>query len=468
MRKTEKKIEIIKTLVITLLFLVVMLMVLLHFNALRKRNENGADNYPDNIFTLKSPLSTEIDTFSENMLIPAEIAFKKENGSVFAICSGKNYMQEIYSLIEGDIATMLSHNCIVIEDDSLAFDEAIESSGFIYIRYHTPLPAALMYLHSIEDSNSNSAAINDKIATSVISEIIIFPENTKKDSIFALSREMNGIVKKYILDKSLIDKRIGIPDLEIYIDAGAMVSAKFYASAEKNLLSSTLIFDDMSPKSSISCSSGIEGLSTNTDLQSSFAKKLDINPNKTGSYFDEEQGGTVYMSTHGTLTFTDEYIEYSTLNNTDGISLSVFSGKGADEAHSMYECLSVANSIAAIFSKIEGANIGDGELLLTDLYRKGETLTLKFGYFYDNIPIETKNHALILEINSKKLTGMKLFPAKINADRSNIQKSVPASWIVNIAEGTSNKNEKYTLTYRYEKNADGKFYAEWTPVKIKS
>ena len=44
MKKAEKKMEFFKTIAITILFLVVMLMVLLHFNELKKRNDNSADN----------------------------------------------------------------------------------------------------------------------------------------------------------------------------------------------------------------------------------------------------------------------------------------------------------------------------------------------------------------------------------------------------------------------------------------
>ena len=110
---------------------------------------------------------------------------------------------------------------------------------------------------------------------------------------------------------------------------------------------------------------------------------------------------------------------------------------------------------------------GDGHLLLTDLFRKEQTLTLKFGYFHDNIPISSENDALILELTSEKLTALKFYPSKIVADRSNVLKSLPASWIVSIAENTSNTNEKFTLIYRYEKDDNGAFFAEWKPLKIK-
>ncbi len=467
MKKSEKKVENVKTLVIILLFLVVMLMVFLHFDELRKRNETAADNEIGSSFTLKSTFSAEIDTVSENMLLPSQIAFKKETNDVFAICSGKNYMQEIYSLLEDSISFMLSSKCTVLEDETKAFDDAISSNGFIYVRYHTPLPAVLLYLNSIEKKGANIVSMSDKLSSSLISEIILFPEASSKGSIFAFSREPGGKVNKYLLSDAPFGN-INIADLEIYREAGAMVAAEFYLSESKNIISSTLIFDDMPPKNSLSFSEGIEGLAENAELQNPFAEMLNINPNKTGSYYDDELCGTVFMATHGTLSFTDDMIEYSTINNTDGISLSVFSGKDSETPHSMYECLTAAGAIASLFSDVKDAEIGDGQMLLTDLFRKGETLTLKFRYFYDNIPIASQNDALILEINAEKLTGIKFYPAKIIADRSNIIKSIPASWVISIAEEAGNENEKYTLIYRYEVGENGNLFAEWKPLKIKS
>ncbi len=462
-----KKAEIFKTIIITFLFLVVILMVLLHFGELRQRNENAADNDIGNSFTLKSTFSAEIDSISENMILPAQIAFKKETDDVFAICSGKNYMQEIYSLVESSIAFMFSSGCTVLEEEAHIFDNAISSNNFIYIKYHTPLPAVILYLDSIDKNSSNPEQSSEKISSSVINEIIIYPLENAKDSIFALSRSPSGEVKKYLLQATPLGG-VGIADLEIYREAGAMVSAKFYSSANDNLLSSTLIFDDMPSKNSLLLSEGIKNLSKNAELQNTFAEILNINPNKTGSYFDNEISGTVFMATHGTLVFTDEKIEYSTLNNTDGLSLSIFSGKDSDISHSMYECLLAAQSIASIFSEIDGAEIGDGQLLLTDLFRKGESLTLKFGYFYDNIPIASQNDALVIDITSEKLTGIKFLPAKIVADRSNMLKSMPASWVVSIAENASVENVKYTLVYKYEAGDGGNLFAEWKPVKIKN
>lgn len=463
MKKAEKKMEFFKTIAITILFLVVMLMVLLHFNELKKRNDNSADNDTGDSFTLKSSFYSEIESISENMILPAQIAFKKDADDVFAICSGKNYMQEIYSLIESNIAFMFSSECDVTDEDSSVFDNAVSSSDFIYVKYHTPLPTLLLYLHSIDTDETSLA--ND-IASYAVSEIILFPDENAKGSIFALTRGIHGEVKKYIL-KSAPESKINIADLEIYKDAGAMVSAKFHTSSNEKLMSSTLIFDDLPTKNSLSLSEGIENLSKNADIQSAFAEILNINPNKTGSYFDEEISGTVFMATHGTLSFTDKKIGYSTLNNTDGLPLSIFSGKDSEASHSIYECLSAAQSIASVFTEIEGADIGDGQLLLTSLFRKGETLVLKFGYFYDNIPIETENDALILEISSKKLTGISFFPAKIIADRSNVIKSIPASWVMSIAENSSSENEKYTLVYKYHSEHEGNLFAEWKPVKIK-
>lgn len=467
MKKSEKRRETLKTLIIALLFTLVILMVCLHFEALRRRNEsaNGADR--ENDFSLRSPVSLNVDTLTDEMLIPGEIAFKDATGNTFAITSGKDYMEEIYSLLGNNISFLLGSGCSAVSDSSESFTNAVRSDSFIYVRYHSSLPASLLYMNALEVAASESASLGEKTSSVSVVEMIIFPESTAEGSAFGFTRSITGEVFKFIVKSTPDTKITEINDLEIYKEAGAMISASFYGGEPKsNILTTTLIFDDAAAKPKLTFSKGIDGLSENSELQSAFAELLDINPNKTGSYFDGEIGGTVYMATHGTLTFTDTGIIYSTENNTDGIPLSLFSGKDYDSQHSMYECIAAAESIASSLLEINSEAMDDAELIITDLFRSGNMLTLKFGYFYDNIPISDSGSAIVAELTSNKLTGLKYYPASITAKRTELQKPLPASWIVQIAENVSDENSFNTLIYKYVKNENGDYTAEWNPVRI--
>lgn len=467
MKKAEKRREAFKTVIITLLFTIVILMVCLHFEALRRRNETATDADREKDFSLRPSVSISVDEHTKEMLLPGEIAFKDSRGSTFAITSGRDYMEEIYSLLSGNISFVLGTACSAVGDTSESFINAIESDSFIYIRYHSSLPAVLLYMNALDGMTAETASLGEMTTSVSVGEMIIFPSNTAEGSVFAFTRSIEGDVIKFIVKDSPEKKLTGISDLEIYKEAGAMISARFYKGMDQsNILKTTLIFDDAATKPKLLFENGLIGLSENTELQTAFAEFLDINPNKTGSYFDSEIGGTVYMATHGTLSFTDSSIIYSTENNTDGIPLSLFSGKDHDSMHSMYECIAAAEALACALLDMNAETAGDAELIITDLFRKGDTLTVKFGYFYDNIPIYGSSTALVAELTSSKLTGLKYYPASLTEVRTELQKPLPASWIVEIAENVSDKDSFYTLVYKYVKNDSGEYTAEWNPVRI--
>lgn len=469
MKKTEKRRESIKTLIIAVLFLLVILMAYLHFEVLRRRNNDSSDTGITNDFAINSTLSSSEAALDGKTLIPSEIAFKDSMGSTYAISSGKDYMMEIYSLLEPYIMYLLGNDCTSDSATESTFDGAISSENFIYVRYHTSLPAILLYINAFENNpHSGYYSSQSETATGLdVKELIIFPDSISEGSAFALSRDEAGNVTKFTVKKASAEKNIGIADLDIYREAGAMVSAKFHnRGIECGVLASTLIFDDISTKPSLDIRVGIEGFSKSAELQDEFAELLAINPNKTGNYFDSELGGTVYMATHGTLTFTDRSVTYSTESNTDGIALSRFSGKENDEEHSVYECLSVAIALANAFSEKDTVGIGEAEMLITGLYRVGDKLTVDFGYFYDNIPLSDTETAFSVEMTAYNLTSLKFSPISATSNKAVLIKPIPASWVIALAEKTEKSNESYTLVLKYRRSEDGTYSAEWIPVSF--
>lgn len=465
MKKAEKRRESIKTLIIAVLFLLVILMVYLHFEVLRRRNNDSSDTAITNDFAINSTLSSSEAALDGKTLIPSEIAFKDNTGNTYAISSGKDYMMEIYSLLEPDILYMLGNDCTADSASESAFDGAISSENFIYVRYHTSLPAILLFINALENNSRSDFSPSETATSLIMRELIIFPDSTSEGSAFAFSKDEVGNVTKFTVKNASIEKTVSIADLVIYREAGAMVSAKFHNDGiECGVLPSTLVFDDISTKPSLDIRVGIEGFSESAEMQAEFAELLAINPNKTGNYFDSELGGTVYMATHGTLTFTDKSVTYSTESNTDGIALSHFSGKENDEEHSVYECLSVAIALANAFSEKDAVGIGEAEMLITGLYRVGDKLTVNFGYFYDNIPISDTETALSVEMTAYSLTSLKFSPIFVTSNKAVLTKPIPGGWVIALAENTEKSNGNYTLVLKYRKSGDGMYSAEWVPV----
>ena len=427
MNKASKGSEILKTLVIIFLFLSVITMTGLHFNALRNRNENSYQNQSDG-FNINPAFSSNFETLvGKGAFLPSQIAYKNESGSLLAICSGSDYTNEIYTLMSTGITAILGDDCTPVKETSEAFYNAIASSEFVYLKYHTPASSTLIYLSSLSKEEAIKALSPGILTPSLkISELVIFPKNTAAGSALAFARTDEGLVYKFVVKNTPEKKLFSINELESYKEAGAMSLAEFYGKGtNEDFMPSTLVFNDTPTKARLSLSKGISDLSNNYDSQAYFAELFDINPNKTGSYFDSDINGTVYPATHGTLRATDTLISYTAETTAGGISLSFFSGKDQDADHSMLECLSIAQAMASVLPTLEPVNMGDAELLMTDVRRIGEKIIVEFNYFCDNIPISDSDNALIIEMTKNKLTGFSFYPMTATADKGQIRKSIP-------------------------------------------
>ncbi|MEE0969751.1 MAG: hypothetical protein U0M06_10305, partial [Clostridia bacterium] len=381
------------------------------------------------------------------------------------------YMHEVYMMLQKDIFFLLSENChaeITLPSD---FDAALTSDNLIYVSYHTPLPSILIYLQTIQSGDKALTTQYGALTNSSrIRELVILPGRENINDVFAFSRLITGEVIKYKVLNMPLEELSRSDDFDIYRKASAMSSAEFAGTGNGSILSSSIIYTMSDSSYRININNNFGDVIKSTALQSELAETLNINLDKTGSYFDEEINGTVYMATHGTLVFTENKITYSTENNSSGVSLSHYSGKAGDESHTMYELLAIAESIVhSLKGKSSVSYIlgGEAEPIVTSVCNKDGRLVLEYGYFYDNIPISEYQSVIKIEMSEDRLTGLSIIPLNIESDKNTQQKSFSPSWLTNILMENINDTGVYTISYKYKKISENVLEAKWIPVKIK-
>lgn len=475
MKRQSKTVDYIKTALIALLFISILIMVFMHFEILRQKNAE-APGLSDSV-RLNADIEGDYDELYEKALIPSSVAVKAKGAKLFSITSGSDFMHEVYSLLERNIVYMLSGSCSgAYEEDSEAFDRALSSDDFIYLNYHKELPAVLIYMHALGDNfdlDVSSSPCGNKTSSVTVKELLIFPEVTEKDKVFAMSRSISGEVTTFKIEKVSNEALVYTSDFDIYQRATAFALSNFYGTEDNShFLPSTLIYTAPQNANKIKVMDGAKGLSTDKAAQAEIANLLNINPDKTGSYFDQAIGGTVYMATHGVLSVCDNKITYSTNQSAGGgIELSEYSDKDAGNEHTLYECLSIAESLV---SKISSVNYdyslpgGEADTIITGLYRKGDKLVLEYGYFYDNIPISSDSPALRIEMTSLKITSVEIFPVSVTTIRGDIQRSIAPEWTISIMKDKISDDSLYSITYKYFHTGGNVYEAEWIPTKIRS
>lgn len=477
-KKAERAFGALQTVFIILLFLATISMVLIYFNSLKAKNEELEGNGFNAELKLYSDTNLGYDDITKEYLLPSDIAVKKSGDSMFAIRTGEDYIREVYSLLDGNIVYLLGETCRQnIVTDSDVFDNALSrEEDFIYINYHSALPAPLIYLHAsgTEFSNETLANFAQSISNS-ISEIIIFPKNNQKNSVYGMSRSSSGEVTKYTVIKNTKQNFALTEDFDIYKDpsASVMYNANFFGESEIGaILPSNILYNASFGYNKISVSKGAAGLSKNKEIQTAIALMLGINPDKTGNYYDKEIGGTVYMSTHGTLKVCDDKIIYSNGNDVNGgIEIANFLGENSNGKHSLNECLSVAESFVKKLSAIaedEEFLGGDAVPLISALYKEDNTLVLEYSYFYENISIYNSAIAIRIKFTPEKLIGLEIYPMTVKALSNEWQKCYQPAWISNIINSQSKKSNHFKLIFAYIPSNESStiFEAEWVPVEI--
>ncbi|MBR4295370.1 MAG: hypothetical protein IKT56_00855 [Clostridia bacterium] len=476
-KRAEKTFGAFQTVTIILLFLATICMVLVYFNNLKIKNENVESNSFNAGLKLYSDSDLGYDTIVKEALLPSDIAVKKSGDSMFAIRTGEDYIKEVYALLDENIICLLGETCKgdIVANPNI-FNDALYGEDFIYINYHSPLPSSLLYLHaSGEEFSSKTITTLSQSTSNSISEIIIFPKNNQKNSVYGMSRSHTGEVTQYTVINDTKQNLALTEDFDIYKDpsASVMYNADFFGTqGNGSILSSNILYNSSFSYNKISVSKGAKGLSKNKEIQADIAIMLGINPDKAGNYYDQEIGGTVYMSTHGTLKVCDDKILYSNENDaTGGVNISDFLGESSKEKHSLYECLSVAESFVKKLSTIaedEEFLGGDAIPFISALYRESEMLVLEYSYFYENISIYGSEVAIRIKFTPEKLMGLEIYPLTVKVLSNERQKCYQPEWVSNIISSQSEKRNFFKLVFAYIPSNESStiFEAEWTPVSV--
>ena len=465
-KKSEKTAENLKTAAICLLFLCAIALSALYFyrsGFIFSKGNTGAGN----IVT---------DTNAENekaqfdgLIIPESIAAKSAGKHTYAITQGEDYMQLIYRRVCENLSIALSENCSATASDSEAWEAACLQDDFILVKYHAPLSHAVIVADAA--SNLGEEALKNGLEENIgaIDQIFIFPDKTNNGEVFAMTRGKDGEIFTLTLKNSeKAENTVTAQDLEIYVNASAMTLADLYSHVgnRKDILCSTVLHSFGLNSQKIVFSQGYEGILEDTATSNSVASFFDINPDKSGNYFDEETKSTVYVATHGTLHVSELAISYSSAGETGGIPLSNYSDAFSKNAISTAEAIVLAQSFISGYQDLDRRFLGgDAHPVLSAVYSDNNgQVTLEYIYCLSNVEIEDSGTACRLTLKNGRIVA---FEATANlylvSDGGERRHSLSPEWVINMSL-PQQEDDLYTLKYRY-RTSD--MLAEWSAVKIK-
>ncbi len=464
-KKSDTALESFKTVAICLLFLCAIALSALYFyrsGFIFSRGNAGAGNADAD--QDQGVISRQFD----GLILPESIAVKFEGKHTYAITQGEGYMRLIYRLVCQNISVALSRECTAKEAEEAAWTEACSADEFILIKYHAPLSHTVIYTDSASNLGESALQNGLEIDIGAIDQMFVFPNNTKKGETCAVTRGRDGRIFNLILnDPVSANNTVTAEDFDIYINASAMTLADLFChtSENKNVLCSTILHSHGLNSQKLVLSKGYTGIVEDTALSNSVAAFFDINPDKSGNYYDEKTQSTVYVATHGSLHVGENGVGYSAAGDTGGIPLSFYSDAFSKNGITTAEAIILSQSFLSGYTTLDRRfSGGDAHPVLSAVYSDSGRVTLEYIYCYSNVEIENSGSACRLTLKDGRIVG---FEASSNIYRlsegGERRQSLLPEWILSMTL-PEDKDGLYTLKYRYRASD---MFAEWSAVKVK-
>lgn len=328
-------------------------------------------------------------------LLPSFIGIRAK-GEQRGISAGYNTVYDIYTMFHPVLSDVLNDSFKAVSKDR--FGNALASSSFVYMKYHTPLPWQAIYACAGGMEESYDASLS-------VYELLILPDQ----GFGILVRTINGDVflfegtnKSYFAANTLSDL------LQSY--QRNMVDFVFDSDSGKEPQ-----FTERIRTKNMLVTEKTAALIQNRETHiSAILRVMNFNPDKLYAH-DESDIGVVYVENHGVLRLLDESVEYTAASADGGISVDLFTSRYGKTGYTLQDYMKttsvIINQVRELSPHYAG---GDAELLLSSvLTEKNGSVTFSYMYSFDNLRLSGCETALEVSYRNGKLTDFRLFSVSV-------------------------------------------------------
>ncbi|MBQ2732935.1 MAG: hypothetical protein IJF74_02145 [Clostridia bacterium] len=396
---------------------------------------------------------------ANGFLLPEFIGAKGTLTGSVGLLSSKVSVAEVYSFLSPLISAAFTGGTGESIPPTL-WEELIGEENTVYLRYHSELRAALI------SSHINGSYLFKGENPNVFEMLLVLRDSGENRTAYTLyTRSREGKLCRFTSGGETYLQN-GIP---VYFDAETFSR---FSDLSGNSEFDYLIFQSISgiPEKSLMlpsqhilatppAPSGLRFDSTEGELSSELLALLGFTPAGLGIYTDDT-GATVYINTLGTLRRTADRLTFEAAFE-GGIPLSV-----TENDTSAYSVLEGAYSAEALISELNFLQPelfgGDAYPMLTETHANGTALTLKYGYFFDNIMILSDDGNMLditVTVENGKLTYADISLLNAN-DISYRIKNYPMFTVLRVLTPGASPEHGSLLRLAY-RMGEGDIYTEW-------
>ena len=229
-----KNLEPIKTLILTVLFIsMVSLAGVYIVNTQRLAMYDDTLVDPDRLLIIRED-GGELTEYDRALIMPEAVCYSV-NGTMKGCIGDASIISDMYAALGDTLRTLLGPASFgsLTSDGQAVWDELASCDDLVYIKYHTPLPAPVIYAALIGGTVSSPPeyASGDTIN---IRELIIKLENISADhyDYTAAARDASGNVLIYT--PSSESELFDMTDLTVFESSKSVIECEFYGTSEVN------------------------------------------------------------------------------------------------------------------------------------------------------------------------------------------------------------------------------------------
>lgn len=318
-----------------------------------------------------------------SLLAPSLIAVSSE-GEAAAVMNSAAVIDEIYADVGRCLFVGLAREAVAVSEADWRQMTGLDS--YVYVLYPSELPYQVVFAFAAAREESDHT-IRQADSYVGVREVLLVPDESGVLT-HMLVRGTSGVYS-YSLDNTVsMDAFVG------YKNAYPDMFHHGYVLANDSDVG--FVIDEKISVRGIFASEGSAALlRSNSEHMDVLFRLLHFNPDKL-RYHTEEDGTYVYVESHGNLRIDSRSIMY-TSSEQGGVRLSKILGQ--DATGDIYTYLQTASYL---IRRLSGMDIqytgGDAHLRLKSISVSGDSVTLFFAYFADNIELYASEKPMGLSI----------------------------------------------------------------------
>jgi len=475
--------DIIKTVIVTVLFISMVVLALMYITNTQQMTLNP-ENFVDieSLLVLKENELMSDDSVMRCIRVVPEFIGYKNLGVSKGIFGSPDLIEYVYETVSEYIAYAIGENskCVKYsaEDGATVWNSCVKQRSLVYVRYHTSLPAPYISAYS---SGGDESAFSNMADGDIMYILELFVVQDKDQDTKVFVRSEDGEVAEYVM-KNGIDEdspKFDISHFSAYNDNKDFIPFEFFGNISANtdiyklenlhLSSSTVLTDEISSNAQLNATECTLDFLVSTDAAENIVSAFSYNPSHYGKY--EGSDVVSYIDAIGTLDVYDGYLSFDSSENGIGLPISdylgyeIYGGK-----YTLNEVIVATAVLSNKLGKIESIG-GDIDIKLLNLSYSDGTIHIEYGCLYDNVLILNSDGSpyIIMEYSIKegKIVNSTVRAVTFKAISGSVA-NLPQYWSLKIINDMlSEKSDEFMLKlgYSYESNVKS-IYTKWIAFTV--